>query len=197
MKYNVREMDATTYHQWLEENKINRVNLESRYIKKLLEYIQQFGYSETDVSLNTIDERTRKNKERGYIPIPIGGVVEVDYMDLTYRSPIGEKRKLTPISMEIYQFDDDWFILKFWTNYSSSGEKLNIYLCDQFDSLMKQLDKCFKTFPKINDPKWNQNIKLEFEKRRDKLLKKALDRTTKHIMSFTTFKELDQYEDSL
>jgi len=179
MNDNVREIDATTYHQWIEDNKNNQVDLESRYIKKLLEYIQQFGYSETNVS--HIYYQVRKNK-----------VVEVEYMDLTYdrRKENYFLRQLTPVSLEIYQFDDDWFILKFWTNYSSPGEKFNVYLCDQFDSLMKQLDKCFKTFPKLNDPKWNQNIKLEFEKRRAKLLKKV----TKHIMSFTTFKELDQYE---
>lgn len=181
MNDNVREMDSTTYHQWIEDNKNNQVDLESRYIKKLLEYIQQFGYSETDVNFNPMDNPSDSIKG----------------MDLTY-DPEYDKRKrnLRSMSMEIYQFDDDWFILKFWENFPENDISKK-YLCDQFDSLMNQLDKCFKTFPKLNDPKWNQNIKLEFEKRRDKLLKKALDRTTKHIMSFTTFKELDQYEDSL
>ena len=68
------------------------------------------------------------------------------------------------------------------------------YICDQFDSVLKLLDQCFKYFPKKDDPKWNSNIEKEFLKKRDRLLNSELDKVRKRIMSFKDFDDLENWK---
>ena len=168
MKYDIKKVSNSDSQKWSNNRTIT--DIEPRYVNKLNEFFKDYGYE------NFTSTR------------PAG--VNVKYFDMTYGSfeKISDNLKL--LSVEVRQYDDDWFILKFWNNYSGPREKIDVYICDQFDSVIHQLIKCMKFFPKEGDDR-KKEIEKELIKRKNNLIKKM----TKHIMSFTDFGQIEDLED--
>jgi hypothetical protein len=175
--FDIKKISSGEYWDWKGKNK--PVDIEDRYVKELNNLLSEFGY-------DVYSKRRHRND------MSSSHDDQIYIFDMTFDLRDYPKvKKLKPLSIEVEQFDDEWFILKFWNNYASSLEKLNIYVCDQMDSVIHQLEQCLKTFPKTKNPKWNKEIQSEFIKRRDELIKNV----TNHIMTFTDFKQLDEFGD--
>lgn len=178
MKHSIRKITTNEYFEFEESHE--KIIPNPKYFNKIKEFLKEFGYESNDVSILNTDIKS--------------------FIDFSHNPSDNKVRKkegknpLITISLQIHEYDDEWFILKFWNNYATQYEKIDIYLCDQFEAVIHQLNQCFELIPKINDERWNNKIEKEFIKKRDELLKQTIDKWTKHIMSFKTFQELDEYK---
>jgi hypothetical protein len=169
MEHDIKE--TSDIHDWREEH--TQVDIEKKYVTKLETYLSQWGFKPKG--------NKHKHEEDGWF---IRVSPNRDIFDLTSR----DKK----ISIEIRQFDDDWFDLSYWTDYSTADEDTTYYICDQFDAVIHQLNICMKDIPKVNDTEWNDSIKNRKELKNQK--KEVIDKIGIKIMSFTDFNDLNDFK---
>jgi hypothetical protein len=168
MKEDIKEISSTDFYSWANEH--TKVDIEKKYITKLEEYLSQWGFKPTEG-----DEKVGR-----------WGIVSLNgkyIFDLSSRAK--------KVSIEVHQFDDDWFNLSYWRNFSTNDEEVTRYICDQFDAVLYQLDICMVDLPKVNDTKWNDDIKNRKKLKKQK--EEVLDKIRKKIMGFTDFNNLNDF----
>jgi hypothetical protein len=168
MEHDIKEISSSDIHTWRSEH--TQVDIEKKYVTKLETYLSQWGFKPISKGPG------RRGSEMSIKSTELGEYSK-DYFDLTSR----DKK----VSIEIRQFDDDWFDL---TDYSTAGR----YICDQIDAVLYQLNICMKDLPKVNDTKWNDDIKMRKELKRQK--EEVRDKIGKKIMSFTDFNTLNDFK---
>jgi len=172
MEHDIKEISSSDNHTWRSEH--TQVDIEKKYVTKLETYLSQWGFKPISKGPGRRgSEMSIKNTELGEY--------SKDYFDLTSK----DKK----VSIEIRQFDDDWFDL--WTDYGGEDERCTRYICDQIDAVLYQLNIFMKDIPKVNDTKWNDDIKMRKELKRQK--EEVIDKIGKKIMSFTDFNTLNDF----
>ena len=181
MKYDIKKVSNSDSHIWLEKK--TKVDIESRYVNQLKEFFKEYRYENYAFKRLGRDAIASNSNTED---------VMVTFFDMSYGhfEKTDASNNLKYLSVEVHQYDDDWFVLKFWNDYGSQREKIDVYICDQFDSVIHQLNECMKFFPKEGDDR-KKEIEKELIKRKNNLIKKM----TKHIMSFTDFGQIEDLED--
>ena len=175
MKEDIKEISSSDIWGWLKEH--TQVDIEKKYITKLEEYLSQWGFKPTegDEKVGGWSIRQWNNGESSSRDKYI--------FDLSSRAK--------KVSIEVHQFDDDWFKLSYWRNFSTYDEEVTRYICDQFDAVLYQLDICMVDLPKVNDTKWNDDIKNRKKLKKQK--EEVLNKIRKKIMGFTDFNNLNDF----
>jgi hypothetical protein len=174
MEHDIKKISSSDNHTWRSEH--TQVDIENKYVTKLGTYLSQWGFKPISKGPGRRGSvMSIKNTEYG--------MYSKDYFDLTSKD--------NKVSIEIRQFDDDWFDLAYWTDYSTLDEDVGHYICDQIDAVLYQLSICMKDLPKVNDTKWNDDIKNRKELVRQK--EEVIDKIGKKIMSFTDFNTLNDF----
>lgn len=179
MGNDISKMTSMDFDLYFNQHKI--LEISPKFYERLKKYVMEFGYPEKSIKIKKGQKRHDPNSK-------------YTYFNLTWewKSKSPEKPKNT--SFSVYEFDDEWFLVRFHKYFAAEMEHEEYYICDQFDSVLKLLDQCFKYFPKKDDPKWNSNIEKEFLKKRDRLLNSELDKVRKRIMSFKDFDDLENWK---
>ena len=172
MEHDIKEISSSDIHIWRLEH--TQVDIENKYVTKLETYLSQWGFKPISKGPG------RRGSEMSIKNTNIG---RKNFFDLTSR----DKK----VSIEICQFDDEWFNLSYWTDFSTQDEDCTHYICDQIDAVLYQLNICMKDLHKVNDTKWNDDIKNRKELKRQK--EEVIDKIGKKIMSFTDFNTLNDF----
>ena len=171
MEYDIKKLTVEEAHSWADEH--TELNIENKYVNKLETYLSAFGFKPISEGPGGRGSEMSIKDSDGY----------KYYFDLTSSDRY--------VSFEVRQYEDDWFILSYWENFGKNSELFSIYVCDQFDAVLYQLNICMRDLPKINDTKWNKDIddRIDLEKQK----KKVIDIMNTRIMSFSRF-DLDNFK---